>query len=441
MLNLGWLAKTGSCRKYIAGKSITGAGVSGLASKAVYILISGKVDVYDANTEIGMPPAYVVLPGDTFGGREFFTGEAEYVYKAADDSVVYIVTEDSFGSVARRSPEILYDILKAAYTPLRKASDLSETRQNEGGTTGTAGETEVSGASGASGASGLSGTETVQAASKDIETVEAMIASIPISGDFFPENHKLYPGVTKSEYLKLVYEKDYDCPFCGSNFSGYRISNSKLFESTPARYDLRRFYTGFQTEWYEIVTCPHCLFSMFQVYFTEPKPLRKDKIENLLIKARESVILQFDTERDIDFVFTAHYLALLCAEGYSSNYRQIRARLWGNLSWLYEDVENEEMMKYSAEMAAEAYEAVYKETVLTPVQEQVTCLSIAGMQYRAGIDRDMKRYLFAAKTSKSGNKVYNTLADDFMETLSAQEAPEEPEPQEEPKKNRKKKID
>ena len=427
MLNLGWLSRTGSCRKYNAGKSITGAGVSGLAAKAVYILISGRVDVYEANTEIGTSPANVVLPGEVFGGREFFTGETEHVYKAAVDSVAYIITEDTFGNIARRNPEILYEILKAAYTPLGKAVEQPKTQHTEAGAEATL--------------------KTAKSTLKDPETIDTIIASIPISGDFFPENHKIYPGVTKSEYLKLVYEKDYDCPFCGNNFSGYRISNSKLFESAPARYDLRRSYTGFQTEWYEIITCPHCLFSMFHVYFTEPKPLRKDKIEHLLIEAREAVILQFDTERDIDFVFTAHYLALLCSEGYSSSFRQLRAKIWGNLSWLYEDVDDEEMAKFAAGNAAEAYEAVYKETALTPVQEQVTCLSIAGMQYRAGIDRDMKRYLFAAKTSKSGNKVYNSLADDFMERLNEQstsEAGEQPEDtqdelQEKAKKNVKKK--
>ena len=425
MLNLGWLAKTGSCKAFNTGKSITGAGVSGLSARAAYILISGRVDVFEANKEVGTPPMGVVLPGDVFGGREFFTGETECVYKAGVDCVAFIITADSFVNIARKNPEVLFEVLKAAYTPLGRPSEQlnapdaqqskSETETNE--------EQDTNEANGA-----------------DVKTVKEIIASIPISGSFFPENHKLYPGIVKPEYSNLVYPKEYECPFCGSSFSDYRISNSKLYEAAPARYDLRRYYNEFQTEWYEIVTCPQCFFSMFQTYFTEPKPLKKEKIENGLIDARETVILRFDEERDIDFVFTAHYLALLCSEGYASSVRQLRAKLWGNLSWLYEDVEDEEMMKFSAEKAAEAYETVYKETPVTPVQEQVICLSIAGMQYRAGIDRDMKRYLFAAKTSKAGNRVYNSLADDFMEKLSTQDVQEEQTSQEDvPKTGKKKK--
>ena len=75
------------------------------------------------------------------------------------------------------------------------------------------------------------------------------------------------------------------------------------------------------------------------------------------------------------------------------------------------------MEKYCAEKAADAYEAVYMESKLTPVQEQITCLSIAGMQYRAGVDKNLKKYLFTAKTQKQGDRTYTKLAGDFMYEL------------------------
>jgi len=183
------------------------------------------------------------------------------------------------------------------------------------------------------------------------------------------------------------------------------------------RYDLRKFFTDFQTEWYDVIACHNCMFTTFHNYFTEPKPIQKVKFESDLIGARSSIHLDFNVERDIDFVFTTHYLAILCSEGYLSVGRQIRAKLWGNLSWLYEDVGDEEMMKFAANKAAEAYEQVYAESRLTPVQEQITCLSIAGMQHHAGVDRNLKRYLFTAKTLKMGDRTYAKLAEDFMEEL------------------------
>jgi uncharacterized protein (DUF2225 family) len=131
--------------------------------------------------------------------------------------------------------------------------------------------------------------------------------------------------------------------------------------------------------------------------------------------------LDFDAERNIDYVFSVHYLALLCSEGYPTMGKQIRAKLWGNLSWLYEDVSDKEMEIYAATKAAEAYEQVYTESRLTPTQEQITCLSIAGMQHRAGFDSNLKKFLFTAKTLTAGDKTYAKLAEDFMYELRLEE--------------------
>ena len=116
-------------------------------------------------------------------------------------------------------------------------------------------------------------------------------------------------------------------------------------------------------------------------------------------------------------MFTSHYLALLCADGYLSFAIPLRAKLWGNISWLYEDVEDKEMELFAAEKAASAYEEVYSGTRLTPVQEQTTCLSIAGMQRRAGIDRNIKKFLYQVKIAKMGDKVYVKMAEDLMEEM------------------------
>jgi len=163
------------------------------------------------------------------------------------------------------------------------------------------------------------------------------------------------------------------------------------------------------------------MFSTFNTYFEKTKPIQKAKIEKTLATARQDIHMNFDSERDIDYVFTAHYLAILCSDGYPTMGKQIRAKLWGNLSWLYEDVEDKEMEKFCAGKAAEAYEQVYTESRLTPTQEQITCLSIAGMQHRAGIDSNLKRFLFTAKTQSAGDKTYAKMAEDFMYELKIEE--------------------
>jgi len=375
----------------------------------MYILLTGRVDVYRASAAGGTQLVGSILSGDVFGGREYFTDADDCVYTAGIDSVLYVISEESFNDLSWSRPDILFEVLRAAYMPLRKLTASQKTAM-------TAAESadKPKLAAAAQKAKGKPGAQTAADIGSSSRLTTGISTAAPTEVNIFPDGHKFYPGNEKPEYSKLVFQKDYDCPFCKKSFLDFRVFRSKLFEAAPVRFDLRRYYTDFQTEWYDVITCQYCLFSTLHTYFTEPKPLKKDLIENTLAAVRASIHLDFDAVRDIDFVFATHYLAILCSEGYLSAGKQIRAKLWGNLSWLYEDVDDEEMAKYAAAKAVDAYEAVYAGTQLTPAQEQVTCLSIAGMQYRAGLDRNLKRYLFTAKTLKNGDRTYAKLAEDFM---------------------------
>jgi len=422
MIDIVYLANTGPCRKFTAGEDIPCPGGSGDSEREMYVLLGGRVDVSRTIPAGRRLAVGSLFPGDIFGGHEFFTGIDEYFYSAGVDSVVYIITESSFDELSWTRSDILFEVLRAAYASSKRISAPANTAIAPVANESSASPKIIGYPK--TRAKPVNKVKTkASGQSNDLASEEnlAVMSAILSEGEIFPEGHKSYPGVTKPEYAQLVFPKDYDCPFCKKPFNDYKVFRSKLFEAAPMRFDLRRYYTDFQTEWYDIITCHNCLFSMFNNYFSEPKPIQKAKIEHKLAAVRASILLDFEAERDIDFVMTAHYLALICADGYLSIGKQIRAKLWGNLSWLYEDVEDDAMAKFAAGKAAEAYETVYTETVLTPVQEQVTCLSIAGMQYRAGTDRNLKKYLFTAKTAKMGDKTYAKLAEDFMFELRVED--------------------
>ena len=429
-MDISWLVEHGPCKKFTAGTNIPCPGGSEPSQKAMYILLAGRIDVYKKSAAGGTQIVASLLKGDVFGGREYFAAADDCTYIAGIDSAVYIITEDSFNDLSWSRPEILFDILRAAYLPMRKLS------QQERAATAAAPAAPAAPPKAAP-AKAATATAAAPAAEKpkddDIrkkaqeavragaeEAVQAKAAAHTVA-NLFPEGHKSYPGITKPEFLPLVFPKDYNCPFCKKSFKDFRVFRSKLYENQPMRYDLRKYFSDFQTEWYDILTCRSCMFSTFHNYFTDPKPIQKAKIEKSLNVARGEILLDFDAERNIDFVFSVHYLAILCADGYPSMGKQIRAKLWGNLSWLYEDVGDEEMEKYAALKAAEAYEQVYTETRLTPVQEQITCLSIAGMQHRAGVDNNLKKFIFTAKTLLAGDKTYAKLAEDFMYELKLED--------------------
>jgi len=451
MIDINWLVEQGPCKKFSAGQRIPCPGGTDAQTRAMYILLTGRVDVFRQSAAGGTQSAGSLLTGDVFGGREFFTDVDDCVYTAGLDSTVYVISEDSFNDLSWSRPDILFEVMRAAYMPLRKLTALQKTSmsapiQELVAKRKTAAEkkehekAEQSVAVSDEGLLYISDTTAeviaevkaeVKAApdkgaaqqpqEQDLTLAHQLAAALPDLAGIFPEGHKFYPGITKPEYQKLVFPKEYECPNCKRKFKDYRVFRSKLYEASPIRFDLRRYYTDFMTEWYDILVCKSCLFSTFHTYFTEPKPMKKEKIAKQLADARSMIIINFDDERDIDYVFTAHYLAMLCADAYTSVGRQIRAKLWGNLSWLYEDVEDDAMARYSAEMAAKAYEAVYTESRLTPIQEQITCLSIAGMQYRAGMDQNLRKYLFTAKTMQMGDRTYARVAEDFMYELRIEE--------------------
>jgi len=424
VVDFSLLASLGPCIKFSAGQNIPVGGA--LPERQLYILLTGMVDVYKESVAGGKQNIGSLLPGDVFAGREFFTDFDECSYQAGIDSVVYVITRASFSDLSWSHPEILFEVFAAAYRPLRKmsasqkiatakASEIvapaDSTRQNKKPKEPNTAVQEIARTNAGDGKT-----------AEQQKTKAAIGLSLPDSAGIFPQGHKSYPNITRHEYTRLVFPKEYVCPSCKTSFTDYRVFRSKLYEAAPMRYDLRRYYTDFQVQWYDVIACHRCYFSAFHNYFTEPKPIQKVKFENELISVRQHIQIDFEQERDIDFVFTLHYLALICSHGYLSAGRQIRAKLWGNLSWLYEDVGDKEMEKFAANKAAEAYEECFAQNQLTPIGEQVTCLSVAGMQYRAGVDRDLKRFLFTAKTVKLGDKTYAKLAEDFMYELRSKDA-------------------
>ncbi|MBR3705194.1 MAG: DUF2225 domain-containing protein, partial [Oscillospiraceae bacterium] len=148
------------------------------------------------------------------------------------------------------------------------------------------------------------------------------------------EGHRGYPGITRPEDKKYLLEEELTCPHCRQKFTAVRIQTSKLIpirdSAENRRYDLRVTYSDFEVEWHEIVTCPHCWFSAFENFFHENKSLYRSRYEGNLANLRDSLAVSFYSEPDLDSVFAKHYLAMVCAPGFTDS-RQIIARVWMNL--------------------------------------------------------------------------------------------------------------
>lgn len=241
--------------------------------------------------------------------------------------------------------------------------------------------------------------------------------------DFYLPGHRSYPGITHPEYKKYLISVEYTCPHCQSKFRGNKILMSQLIpersNAEELRYDLRVSYRGFETEWYEILTCPRCWFSSFESYFREEKTLFKSRYEEKLAQFYSEATMDFERERDLDFVFAQHYLALLCAPGFT-DMRQIVARVWMNLVRLYQDAGEEELALFAEKKAVDSYQTVYMECDLTPGQEQRLCLTVAGMLYARGEKKEARVWASRVRTATGERSAYWHLAEQLMQDIRAE---------------------
>lgn len=235
--------------------------------------------------------------------------------------------------------------------------------------------------------------------------------------------HKLFPRVTHPEYREYTYERDYTCPCCKHRFRGERIFHAKLVpvqsQMQQMRYDLHMFYRNFEAEWYDVVSCPQCQFSALDRHFIEPTEVEVDRFAAQLSRSRFAAQLDSAKEKDLNSVFAQHYLALLCAPGLPEA-RQLTARFWNNLYWLYRSAGEEDLAVRAREKTIEAYQTVCQRCKLDALHKQQLCMKVAGMLYLAGRLEEARAWAMdarACRVERAGRSGYVDLAQQLIQEI------------------------
>jgi len=118
--------------------------------------------------------------------------------------------------------------------------------------------------------------------------------------------------------------------------------------------------------------------------------------------------LNLEEPRDIEQVFASHYLALICSNGYEKK-KQIDAKLWLSISWLYSDVNDVEMERFAVEKALEYTDIYYSECDLSPEARQVALMILGTLARKLNNYNDSILYLSKAITVPTGKSVYKRL--------------------------------
>lgn len=249
---------------------------------------------------------------------------------------------------------------------------------------------------------------------KLLEAEENQCDSLMKVLDVIPEGHKKYVYEIDNNYDDLLLERKMKCPVCGHEF----ISLQPKFRSAKIikiEKDLRRFTKPYSAEWYNIVTCPECLYSEYGNEFNKLSSIYVDEAKKKLNKILPLKAQMNLKEININTIFIQYYLAMMCT--FNPKNRDLKmAKSWLNLSWLYSDVEDNEMYEYSYLKAYEIYNDFYLNSAsnLSDEDEQTMIMILAEFARRQGKIDEALKLLFEVTQIKNGNKQISSMARDSI---------------------------
>jgi uncharacterized protein (DUF2225 family) len=242
----------------------------------------------------------------------------------------------------------------------------------------------------------------------------AAVGSPVPSGPFplFPEGYSDCSLPLNNADRDHLMEKSTTCPLCGQSFRYLAVRSSKLvLESTDS--DMRPRYKEVEPLYYEVMTCPHCLYSALSDTFDKPGRPGPDFVRELSA-IKEGYPLHFGEEADADSVFAGYYLALHCAPHCFTKPHMTIAKLHLKLSRIYQDAGNSRMETFAAQEALDAYMYVYQNIDVPASQDQQLCLVIAELSFKLGRFREAKDFFFKVKVSRNGAPLLKRQAENRL---------------------------
>lgn len=437
MIDIEMLKDASRVRSYKTGTMFCKDGVG----NDMYILVSGKVAVLNS---LNRRMVSVVGPGDFF--NEFLVFSTEQVHLntvALTDVTVVPLSKFSMPTFAAEEPKLAFELMRAMYerfaaldgeyeavTGHRWAPKLSA----EPETVVPAVPVSESVKKPAPEPDGVFESAPADAGTKDVFVSAPAAEETGSPVVYSHENCSLFPeGHTGRYTLKLgrvdnakMCEVDYTCPVCNSTFKGLKVLSSRLGAST-SDHDTRKHYKNFDPIYYEVVTCPFCLFSTLSSMFNTVEEVNEDFLADLQIY--HNADFKFGTEPDTAAVFASYYLALICAPQFISKPQLVEASLLHKLSWMYHDCGDKKMEESSLKLALERYMRGYVELAMSADKEIQLCMIIGELSYETGNLKDAKTYYYKAKTNPMAPVFLQRRASSRLEDLKEIERaqPEEAE--------------
>ena len=377
---------------------------------AMYIIIKGKVGVYNDYRGKNQIKTTVLTEGNFFGEMTLFINRA-YSFTAVAKGQVVLLEIDRMNvyGLFEKSPDTAYSVIQTLCGRLAGAV-------NHGADKTPALPRASSDRTLSEPAPEKSAPDSKPLVHKDVSAVKTAANNPDISG-LFPEGHKKYELTIDPPPANAIVKRNYECPLCDVKFTAPTLRTNNL-RTDRIEKDFRVRYTvNVDAVHYDIVTCPNCCYSAFFSNFSTAILPSFHKNIDAIKHYKGKTGLAFDETRDINAIFTGFYLTLICAPAFFIHHETTTAKVWLRLMWLYQDCEDETMENYAAKQAYEAYLNVYAKTDLGPDAAQQICITLGELCYKNGDISSAKKFFFQAKTSRSGKQMFADQAEDRLNDI------------------------
>jgi uncharacterized protein (DUF2225 family) len=382
-MDIGALLKSSGIKRFFKGSIIMKEG--DVSSDSMYILLQGSVGTFKNYRMLNEVQLSTIDAGNFFGEMSLFLGKGRAFTAVAMSEVISLeIGRPNALEVFAKQPEITYALMQGLCQRIDALDTSNQFLNSE--------------------------------SKKDSTSKMSVSGSSPL----FPEGHGnyiLHLDNTPSEFL---FEDTVKCPICGHKFSNYTVLTSKLLQESKDE-DYRIRYKDVEPMYYEVISCPNCLYSAMADLFKEIEVTKRmvESLRDTMAPYIGNIEIHTGAERDTFTVFASYYLAILGAPRCFYEPQRITARLWRNLGRIYDDCSDENMANYALQKSAADYMYSYSHFDIEGKNMQQLCLVIGELKFRLGDLVKAREFLYSAMVNREGNPVIKRQAEDRLETVKA----------------------
>lgn len=364
-------------KKYEKGEIIV---QEGSTAGEMFVLMSGSVGLYKNYQKFNQADMGSLRTGDCFGEASMFMNKPQAVTVVATaDASAILLTAKTAADIFAKKPDLAYSVMAGF---VKKLDDMTrKTAQDSGAQAGV---------------------------------------NLSKTSALFPEGHGSYSLPMMNDNATSIYKQGAKCPLCGTAFENLFVLTSRLRRESTDK-DLRVRYAGVEPMYYDIISCPNCLFSAPSDKFSEASPKFADNVNKELNKFLGEVEIKTGMERDTFTVFAGYYLALRCMPIVFDDYMLPVAGMWQKLSRLYKDCVDETMYLTATMQAITEYEQVYQKVYLNEKQSQQICYILGDLYDRVENYDKAKNFFFLAKSNREGTPAMKIEADKRLDEIKEKE--------------------